>query len=78
MRHFLRAAWCGWKRLAEKIGHLQARLLFVLLYFIVVAPFALALKFFSDPLQIKKKTSATWWRAHPKQTMTLEEAQRQF
>jgi hypothetical protein len=51
MRHFLRAAWCGWKRLAEKIGHLQARLLFVLLYFIVVAPFALALKFFSDPLQ---------------------------
>jgi len=78
MRQFLRAAWSGWKRVAEKIGHFQARLLFGLLYFVVVAPFALGLKLFSDPLGIKRKRSLSWWHEHPRQTLTLEDAHRQF
>lgn len=78
MPRFLRLAWQGWKRIAEKIGHFQARLLFGLLYLVVVAPFALGLKLFSDPLQLKKKLSPTWWREHPRQTLTLEDAHRQF
>ena len=78
MRQLLRVAWQGWKRIAEKIGHFQAKVLFSLLYFIVVAPFALGVKLFSDPLRIKKKSGETWWREHPRQTLTLEEARRQF
>ena len=80
MRQFLRAAWQGWKRVAEKIGHFQARLLFGLLYFVVVAPFALGLKLFSDPLRIKKSRDASRsrWHEHPRQTLTLEDAHRQF
>jgi hypothetical protein len=78
MSHFLRAAWQRWKRVAEKIGHFQARLVFGLLYFVVVAPFALGLKLFSDPLRIKKRPSPSWWHEHPRQTLTLEDANRQF
>jgi len=53
MPQWLRAAWRGWKRIAEKIGHFQARVLWGLMYFVVVAPFAVGLKLFSDPLRIK-------------------------
>jgi len=78
MRQLLHAAWQGWKRIAEKIGHFQARVLWGLLYFVVVAPFAVGVKLFSDPLRIKKRSSTTWWVENPRQTSTLEEAHRQF
>ncbi len=78
MRHFLRAAWQGWKRIAEKIGRFQAKLLWGLLYFVLVAPFALGVKVFSDPLRIKKRPSPSWWLEKPRQTLTLEDAHRQF
>jgi len=78
MRQFLRAAWQGWKRIAEKIGRFQAKVLWGLLYFVVVAPFALGLKLFADPLRIKKRPSQSWWLEKPRQTLTLEDAHRQF
>ena len=78
MPRFLKEAWQTWKRVAEKIGHFQARLLWGFLYFVVVAPFAVGMKLFADPLQIKKRRSPSWWLEHPRQTLTLEEARRQF
>jgi hypothetical protein len=36
------------------------------------------MKLFADPLQIKKRRSSSWWLEHPRQTLTLEEARRQF
>ena len=78
MPRFLRAAWQAWKRAAEKIGHFQARVLWGLMYFILVTPFAIGLKIFADPLRIRKRPSPSWWLEHPRQTLTLEEAQRQF
>jgi len=78
MHQYLRAAWQAWKRVAEKIGHFQARVLWGLLYFVVVAPFAIGMKLLSDPLRIKKKPESGWWVEHPRQTLTLEDAHRQF
>jgi len=78
MRQYLRAAWQGWKRIAEKIGHFQAKVLWGLLYFVVVAPFAVGMKIFSDPLRLKKKPSDSWWVDRPRQTLTVEDAHRQF
>jgi hypothetical protein len=78
MPRFAREAWQAWKRVAEKIGHFQTRLLWALLYFVLVTPFALGLKLFADPLRIKKRTAESWWLDHPRQTRTLEEAHRQF
>ena len=78
MRHHLRAAWQAWKRIAEKIGHFQAKLLWGILYFLIVAPIALVLKAVSDPLHMKQKSAPSWWRPEPRQTLTLEDAHRQF
>ncbi len=77
MPQFLRAAWQGWKRIAQVIGHFQAQVLFGLLYFVFVAPFAIGLKLFADPLQLHTKRKDSWWHTSPRQTLTLEDAHRQ-
>jgi hypothetical protein len=43
--------WQGWKRLARRIADVQARVTLTVFYFLIVAPFALAVRAFSDPLR---------------------------
>ncbi len=77
MRQLLKVAWQRWKVLAEKIGRFQARVIFAVLYFLVVTPFALGVKLFVDPLQMTRK-SAPQWGDFRRQTLTLEDARKQF
>jgi hypothetical protein len=56
----LRRAWTAWKRIAHRIGHVQARILLTLFYFVILAPFAVALRLFADPLAIKPGTPRGW------------------
>lgn len=51
----LKALWSAWKRLAHKIGNFQARVILTVLYAIVILPFGLAARLFSDPLKIKNR-----------------------
>jgi hypothetical protein len=53
--------WEKWKKLAKRIGDFQARLILSVLYFVVVAPFALIVRFGADPLSIKPHREG--WRA---------------
>ena len=78
MPRFFRVAWQHWKVIAEAIAHVQARLIFGLLYFLVVTPFALAVKIFSDPLQLRPTEHGTHWRDMSRQTVRLDDARRQF
>ena len=50
----LRLLWKTWKGLAHKIANFQARFILSVFYFVVLTPFALRVKFFSDPLQLKR------------------------
>jgi hypothetical protein len=56
--------WQWWKRVAHRIGDFQARLLLTVCYFVVIAPFALAVRSMTDPLAIKPGTPKGW-RARP-------------
>ncbi len=49
-----------WKLFAEKLGALQSRVVLSVLYFVVVAPFALAVRLFLDPLRIKPHEDSNW------------------
>jgi hypothetical protein len=70
--------WEKWKRLGKRIGDAQARLLLSFFYFVLLSPFALALRRWSDPLAIKPYT-AKGWRARPDDQATPQErAARQF
>ena len=54
MNGIFKTLWQGWKRIAHKIGEFQSRLILSVFYYVLFAPFALGVKLFSDPLQIKK------------------------
>jgi hypothetical protein len=60
----LRAAWNAWKRLARRIGDIQARILLTLFYYVVLGPFALVLRWRSDPLALERGVSGGW-RSRP-------------
>jgi hypothetical protein len=51
----LKALWRWWKSAAHKIGDFQARVILAIFYFLVLGPFALGVKFLSDPLQLKSR-----------------------
>jgi hypothetical protein len=67
--------WEGWKKFGHAVGNVNARILLTLLYAIVILPFGLAVRFFSDSLYSKKRPEK--WFDHPPLANTLEEARRQ-
>jgi len=55
-QHMRRRLWERWKQIAKTIGDFQARLILSVVYFIIVGPFALILRWVADPLSLKKST----------------------
>jgi hypothetical protein len=72
----VRALWEGWKRVAKRIGDVQARILLTIFYFLILAPFALVVRWRMDPLAIK--TAAGWRSKEVTPGTPLERASRQF
>jgi hypothetical protein len=54
-RSYLHGLWEWWKRVGRKIGDVQARILLTLFYMLIFGPFALVIRFWSDPLRLKTK-----------------------
>ena len=74
----LRALWQGWLIIARKIGYFQSQLILALVYFVVVAPFALAVRMFKDPLNLRRGGSWNWFSQDDRPTPTLDWLKRQF
>jgi hypothetical protein len=75
MLDMLRRAWQGSKQIAHKIGNFQARVLLTVFYGVLVLPFGLAARLFSDPLRIKK--TPTEWADHPDDSYGMDWARKQ-
>jgi len=71
----VKSLWSAWKRLAHKIGNFQARVLLTILYAVVVLPFGVAARRFSDAMKIKHRP--TEWTATPPETHDVSWAQKQ-
>lgn len=71
----LKRVWEVWKRIAHKIGNFQARVLLTVFYGVLVLPFGLAVRLFSDPLRIKRRP--TQWLDHPNEACDLHWARKQ-
>jgi len=50
----LKRAQQTWKRAAHAIGNFQARILLTVFYGVIVFPFGIIARLFSDPLRIKR------------------------
>lgn len=71
----LKALWEGWKRIAHIIGNFQARVLLTVLYAILVLPFGVIVRLFSDPLRIKQRPAQ--WIDHPQEAQDMSWAHKQ-
>jgi len=78
MTPLIRKLWEWWKRVARKIGDFNARVILTLFYFIFLAPFALAIRFLTDPLAIKNKSTPSWGIKSQNEESLLEQARKQF
>jgi hypothetical protein len=74
----LKALWRIWKATAFRIGLIQSRILLTVLYWVVVAPFALAVRLFSDPLQIRAPDGTTYYRPIGSHARGIDDARRQY
>jgi len=71
----LKRLWQAWKALGRKIGNFQARVLLTVFYALLVLPFGLAVRFFADPLRIKRLPAQ--WLDHSDEPTDLQWARRQ-
>lgn len=60
MRESLRALWEAWKLVAHAIGRVQARIVFSLFYFVLLAPVAIVLRLVADPLRHRHPSTSNW------------------
>lgn len=74
----LRSMWEGWKKIAKKIGEVQSRIILVIFYFVLLLPFALGVRWGSDPLAIKRKSKRGWHPREEAEGTPIEKATRQF
>jgi len=74
----VRGLWARWKGFSRRMGSFQSRVLLSLLFFLVAAPFALGVKIFGDPLQIKFRPGASYWLTRKEAPADVEEYRRQF
>jgi hypothetical protein len=75
MWNALKRLWEGWKKIAHIIGNFQARVLLTIFYAVLVLPFGVAARLFSDPLRIKKRP--TEWLDHPDEATDMQWARKQ-
>ena len=76
MGEIARLAWKRWKIIGDAFGDFQGRLVTVLFYFTIFVPFAVGMRLFSDPLQMRK--APTSWLKRAPVGKTLDDARRQF
>jgi hypothetical protein len=74
----LRSLWERWKAFGHKMGDFQGRLLLFWFYFIIVTPFGLIMRLFSDPLDLHLGKEISHWRPRPSADAKLEDVKRQF
>ena len=77
-KKLLKKLWRSWGNFSKRMGNFQSRIILSLLFFILVSPFALAVKIFSDPLRIKYRSNESHWLPKMKTEVGQEQFRRQF
>ena len=70
---FYKHLWRGWQKIARFIGNILSRIVTSLGYVVVMPLFAIGVRMFSDPLQLKP--GPAHWTPLPPQPASVEEAQ---
>jgi hypothetical protein len=71
----LKKLWANWKKIAHQVADFQARVLLTIIYFVLILPFGLAVRYFADSLHTKKRPER--WLEYPRSPNDMDEAHRQ-
>jgi hypothetical protein len=74
----MRRLWQAWQRFGHFMGDLLARVVLTVFYFTILLPFGLAVRLFSDPLNIRRNGTRPAWLTRVTGDQTLEQTRRQF
>jgi hypothetical protein len=75
--NLLKSFWKYWKAFGDFLGNLLARIVLSVFYFSVFMPFAMGVRLFGDPLQVKT-LPVPYWNSRITGDQKLEEILRQF
>lgn len=70
--------WHRWIGFSTRMGGFQSRIILSFFFFVIVMPFALGVKFFSDPLRVKAKLGQSHWLSVKEIKLDIENFRRQF
>lgn len=70
--------WTKWKEFSQRMGSFQSKIILSFFFFILVTPFAMGVKLFSDPLKIKHSSNPTYWVPKKESESNIEEYRKQF
>ena len=73
----LKGLWQRWSEFSKRMGAFQSRILLSLVFFLLVSPFALAVRVFSDPLGLKPRPEGSYWLPKKEDVADLESYRRQ-
>ena len=73
----LRKVWEAWKRFGQFIGDQLGRVVLTIFYFTLFMPFALGVRFFSDPLALRPVSNPKWLE-RTTHDLTLDDSRRLF
>ena len=73
----LKRLWAAWLKLGCWIGEVMSWVWMPLFYFLFAMPFALAIKFFSDPLRLRGGRQKSYWtpKVLPQQDLAWAKSQ---
>jgi hypothetical protein len=74
----IKSFWKKWQQTARKIGDFQARVILTALYFIIIGPFALIVRWGADPLSLKTGGSQGWRLKEQTNDSPIKRAMNQF
>jgi hypothetical protein len=66
-----------WMPIAEVIGNFMNRLILSIFYFVIVLPFGVGVRLFSDPLELRPRRETVWVKFSDR-SQTTEDGRRQF
>jgi hypothetical protein len=69
--------WLKWSNFSRRMGSFQSRILLSLMFFLIVSPFAVAVRVFSDPLKIKRCSKGSFWQPRKEVPLDLQQYRRQ-
>ena len=73
----LRKFWEAWKRFGRIMGDVVARVVLTVFYFTLFMPFGLGVRFFGDPLALRRRGPSKWLE-RTTHDQTLEDSRRLF